>query len=429
MGRRDALQIPSSLESLSTPGDNAALRRFAFLTAAATFVLVWAGGLVTSHEAGLSVPDWPNSYGYNMFFFPFSKWMGGIFYEHTHRLIGSVVGLLTTILALWLFGRNSRPLLRWGGIVLFLAGAVCQVIFLLLAGAVPPVTFPGTADNILLAGVGLAALGAAFVWPSCGPSAKWLRTLGVVAFAAVVAQGVLGGLRVTQLDARLGIFHATLAQLFFVLVSAIALFHTEFWRKLPARAGVDQKGLRFLFLTASALILGQLILGATMRHQHAGLAIPDFPAAYGKIWPDTDAASVLKYNQHRMDVEGYEPITAPQIVLQMAHRTMALVIFVMVGICAWLARRRLGGRDRLSRLALGWFLLIVAQIFLGAATVWTGKMADIATAHVACGALSLMTGGLITILSFRLLAAPAAQTSPAQKNQLTTLRPSSSLSP
>jgi cytochrome c oxidase assembly protein subunit 15 len=187
--------------------------------------------------------------------------------------------------------------------------------------------------------------------------------------------------------------------------------------------------LRFLFLTASALILGQIILGATMRHQHAGLAIPDFPAAYGKIWPDTDAASVLKYNQHRMDVEGYEPITAPQIVLQMAHRTMALVIFVMVGICAWLARRRLGGRDRLSRLALGWFLLIVAQIFLGAATVWTGKMADIATAHVACGALSLMTGGLITILSFRLLAAPAAQTSPAQKNQLTTLRPSSSLSP
>ena len=98
----------------------------------------------------------------------------------------------------------------------------------------------------------------------------------------------------------------------------------------------------------------------------------------------------------------------------------------MVGICAWLARRRLGRQDPLSRLALGWFLLILTQILLGAATIWTGKAADITTAHVACGALNLMTGGLISILSFRLLAAPAAQTRLAQDNELTSLRPSSS---
>ena len=398
--------------------DNSALRCFIFLTAAATFGLICVGGLVTSHGAGLAVPDWPNSYGYNMFFFPVSKWVGNILYEHTHRLLASGVGFLTTIMALWLYGRNSRPLLRWGGLVFLLGG---------VAGCLAD---PARLSyNLEGAATGLVALAASFVWPNCAPSPKWLRTLGVIAFIAVVAQGVLGGLRVTQLAAQLGIFHATLAQLFFVLVCALALFHTAFWRNLPVQAVVDQKGLRFLFVTAAALILGQLVLGATMRHQHAGLAISDFPAAYGKIWPDTDAASVLKYNQHRIDSEQYEAITAFQIVLQMIHRMMALVIFVTVGLCAWLARKQLGGQDRLSRVAFGWFLLIVTQIFLGAATIWTGKSADIATAHVACGALSLVTGGLISILSFRLLAAPASQTFPAQKNKLTSLRPSSSITP
>ena len=94
------------------PKDNPALRWFALLTAAATFVLVWMGGLVTSHEAGLSVPDWPNTYGYNLFFFPVSKWIGGVLFEHTHRLVASGVGLLTSILALWLYGHKSRPFLR-----------------------------------------------------------------------------------------------------------------------------------------------------------------------------------------------------------------------------------------------------------------------------------------------------------------------------
>ena len=358
------------------------------------------GGLVTSHGAGLAVPDWPNTYGYNLFFFPVSKWLGGIFFEHAHRLIASGVGLLTTILALWLFGRNSRPLLRWGGALFLLAG-------LAALGFNPP--SPGRTqmeDSLTLLAVGAAALAAGFVWPKCEPSPKWLRRLGVLAFFAVVAQGVLGGLRVTLLKDQLGIFHATLAQLFFVLTSAIALFQTAFWRNLPAQAESGAKGLRGFFLAATILILGQLVLGATMRHQHAGLAIPDFPAAYGKIWPNTSPAAVLGYNQRRIEVEGYAPITAFQIILQMVHRLVAGIVFLMVGACAWLARRRLGPQHALSRLASGWLVLIAAQIFLGAATIWTEKKADIATAHVACGALSLVMGGLISIISFRLLTAP-----------------------
>ena len=89
------------------------LHRFAVLTAVATLGLVGVGGLVTSHGAGMAVPDWPNTYGYNMFFFPISQWVGGIFYEHTHRLAASAVGLLTVVLALWLYGRSARPLMRW----------------------------------------------------------------------------------------------------------------------------------------------------------------------------------------------------------------------------------------------------------------------------------------------------------------------------
>ena len=113
-------------------------------------------------------------------------------------------------------------------------------------------------------------------------------------FCAVVAQGVLGGLRVTQLKAQLGIFHATLAQLFFVLVSAIALFQTDFWRGCLSGPKTDRRRLRFLFIAATGLVLGQFVLGATMRHQHAGLAIPDFPAAYGKFWPDASPAAILE---------------------------------------------------------------------------------------------------------------------------------------
>ena len=399
------------------------------------------GGLVTSHEAGLSVPDWPNTYGYNLFFFPVSKWLGGIFFEHTHRLVASGVGLLTTILALWLFGRKSRPLLRWGGILLLLAGVTLCLIpqsairtnmkkspqketkitkedaLSSSLPSLPSVQNPQSAipspshlgDDLMLAALGATALAASFFWPKCEPSPKWLRWLGVAAFFAVAAQGVLGGLRVTMLKDQLGIFHATLAQLFFALMAVMALFQTKFWNRLPAQAEADTRRLRCFFAAASLLILAQLALGATMRHQHAGLAIPDFPAAYGKIWPDTSAAAIVKYNQQRNEIQDYPPITAFQIVLQMVHRMTAAVIFVMVAICAWLARRQLGARHLLSRLASAWFWLIVAQIFLGAATIWTGKTADITTAHVACGALSLALGGLITIISFRYLAPPARE--------------------
>lgn len=301
----------------------------------------------------MAVPDWPTTYGYNMFLFPISQWVGGIFYEHTHRLVASGVGFLTMILAAWLWLKEER---------------------------------------------------------------RWLRWLGVIALVAVSAQGVLGGLRVTLYKQELGIFHATLAQLFLLLVSAIAFFLTRRWRDLtsvPAHVRFHP-AFRPLLVFSTVLILAQLVLGASMRHQHAGLAVPDFPLAYGKLWPDTSPEAIDVANRSRHDYRDFSPITAGHIHLHMAHRITACAILVAVGACAWLARRG-DGHPRVRKFVAAWFCLILLQAFLGAYTVWSNKAADIATAHVACGALSLVWGGLLAIAT-RPLALPA--TAPVRSREI-----------
>jgi cytochrome c oxidase assembly protein subunit 15 len=339
---------------------------FAVLTALATLALIGIGGLVTSHEAGMSVPDWPTTYGYNMFLFPINKWLGGIFYEHSHRLLASLVGLMTTILAVWLWLKDSRP---------------------------------------------------------------WMHWLGVAAFLLVVAQGVLGGLRVTLHMDSLGIYHATIAQLFFVLTCALALFTSRWWngleRRPPARReensadkhAVPEAGapLRGLVLFTTILIFVQLIIAAAMRHQHAGLAISDFPLAHGKLWPDTSAEAVARYNAQRVSINAENPITAFQIELQMAHRVVALAILICVGIAVFCSRRcqsaeravapptHVGGYESTVavRLSLFWLGLTLLQVGLGAATIWSNKAADVATAHVLVGALALAVGALWCAIAFR----------------------------
>src|SRR2546426_9812234 len=93
------------------------LNRFAWLTATATLLLICSGGMVTSKGVGLAVPDWPTTFGYNMFLFPASQWVGGIFFEHTHRLIASTVGFLTIILAVWLGRADTRKWVRHLGLL------------------------------------------------------------------------------------------------------------------------------------------------------------------------------------------------------------------------------------------------------------------------------------------------------------------------
>ena len=158
----------------ATPAESSRwLQRFAWLLAALTLFLICSGGMVTSKGVGLAVPDWPTTFGYNMFLFPVSQWVGGIFFEHTHRLIASTVGFLTIVLAVWLWRAESR---------------------------------------------------------------RWLRVLGFVALGAVILQGVLGGLRVTMLKDEIGIFHACLAQAFLGLLVFIGIATSRTWGALTGRA-------------------------------------------------------------------------------------------------------------------------------------------------------------------------------------------------
>jgi hypothetical protein len=147
--------------------------------------------------------------------------------------------------------------------------------------------------------------------------------------------------------------------------------------------------------------VSRLTNGNTLINNWSGGLAPDFPLAYGKLWPAMDAPSVAHYNQQRMEVVAANPITAFQIGLQMIHRLLAVAILGAVAFAAWSAWRALGGKDCLSRMALAWLGLVLTQVVLGAATIWTNKAADIATAHVLVGALSLALGAILTIVSSR----------------------------
>src|SRR5436189_837066 len=315
------------------------LNRFAWLACIATLLLICSGGMVTSKNVGLAVPDWPTTFGYNMFLFPVSKWVGGILFEHTHRLMGSLVGFLSIILAAWLWLREER---------------------------------------------------------------RWVRNLGMVALLGVILQGILGGLRVTMMKDEIGIFHACVAQAFLGLLVFIALVTTKFWPALATGHFYSRKfsPIRSLAIAITVAIYVQLALGATMRHQHRDLAILDFPTANGAWIPDTSAAALAKINAWR-DARALSDVNAFQIWLQMVHRFLALLIAIAVIAFSLRVRSDASRCLALKRLSLLWVVLIFCQITLGAWVIWSNKAADVATAHVALGAVMLSFGVSISAICWR----------------------------
>ncbi len=311
------------------------LHRIALFGALSTFLLIIVGGLVTSKGVGMSVPDWPTTYGYNMFLFPYSKWVGGIFWEHSHRLIASGVGFITLILAAVALWKEPRG---------------------------------------------------------------WVKGLALAAVVLVIVQGLLGGLRVTLYKDQIGIFHALLAQSFFGLLLIISAVTGRGF--LAGRWGADAVAgsLRWLAVAALLLTYFQLGVAATIRHQHAPLAIRDFPAAYGTLIPATDATALAAINAKRA-ADRIAPVTAGQIHLQLVHRAgaVALLLVVLAFTVKALQVTPLGHWLR------GWSLLwcgaILLQILLGGMTIWFNKAADVATTHVALGALLT---GFVILLTFRL---------------------------
>jgi cytochrome c oxidase assembly protein subunit 15 len=292
------------------------LHSFSKVVAASTVLLLLAGSLVTSTGSGLSVPDWPTTYGWNMFTFPPSKWVGGIFYEHGHRLIASSVGFLTIVLAAWLWRVDPR---------------------------------------------------------------RWMKGLGGAALGAVILQGALGGLTVLFfLPTAISTAHAGLAEIFFCITVAIALFTSPGWLRGEDQA--DDATLRRLATATTTLIFGQILVGALMRHTEAGLAIPDFPLMFGGVIPDHWSAKIAVHFTHRIGAL----IVTLSVVATSAH--------------VWYHHQ---GRGRLTRPATLLVLLVAVQVTLGALTVLTKRDVWINSLHVVCGALVLATSIVIALRSWR----------------------------
>lgn len=326
---------------------NRTLYTLALLTALATIPLIFLGGQVTSKQAGLSVPDWPNSYGYNMWLFPPSMWKGGIFWEHTHRLKGTVVGFLSILLAIQGWRVEKRPWVRW------------------------------TCYGVL---------------------------------AAVIGQGVLGGLRVVWSNLDLAIVHACTAQAFFSLVVFSCVITSRWWHEAPRSGEAGSQHVAKSLVTLAAVTCGviyfQLIIGAVMRHNDAGLAIPGI-AVYGKLLPPTDEAGLQAINEYRKWQMHAAEVSMLQIWSHFLHRVGAVVVsgFGIALIVTILTRYRTVRGLYIPATVLLGFLL--SQVALGVLTVYFGvrdgsKPYEIATFHVLIGALTLVTTVLILVRAIRL---------------------------
>lgn len=317
------------------------LHRFARLLAAVTFLLVLAGGLVTTTGSGLAVRDWP-SYGFALFTAPASTWAGGFLYQNGHRLLATAVGLLTVVLVGWM--RRAEP-------------------------------------------------------------RRWVRRLAMAAFAVIVAQGALGGISVMMaLPPAVSIAHAVLALLFFGATVALALVTSAGWLRayraagsaaaegakpdrdlVSANAVAADVQLRHLAILTVIVVYAQIILSAVVRHMNAGLAIPDYPLSFGRLIPPL------------------QMLASAPVAVHFAHRAWALVTIVMVILTAWRIATRHHARQELLQPAGISAGLVLLQMSLGGLVVVTGRNLEIDTAHLAAGALLFAATIVVALRACRAL--------------------------
>src|SRR5438445_1086957 len=297
------------------------IHRLAVATAASTFVLLFVGGLVTSTGSALAVPDWPLSFGQ-----VFPPMVGGVLFEHGHRLVATLVGCLTLVLALWTVVGEPRP---------------------------------------------------------------GVRALGLLALLAVVLQGVLGGVTVLyKLPLAVSVTHACLAQAFFCLTVTLALVTGAGWTAAQARDLSPRLARLAAFTTG--LVFVQLVLGALMRHMGAGLAIPDFPLAFGRLLP---------------------PLATPYITVHFAHRVGALAVAAAVAMTVGAVLRERAAGPCLRRPALLAEGHVLVQLTLGALVIWSGRAVLPTTTHLVLGAALLATCLVLALRAGRVAAPRTAEAS------------------
>jgi len=298
---------------------NCWLHRYILFTTFCTFLLLLAGALVTGNEAGLSVPDWPLSYGSLT-----PPMVGGIFYEHGHRMMASFVGFLTVMLALWIWRKRERR--------------------------------------------------------------KPVRILTFSALAAVIAQGILGGITVLLfLPAPVSVMHACLAQAFFCLMMSLALLTSKGWQEPVIHEAEDRKQvpLRKVGVLTTVSIYLQLILGAALRHSKSGILFHIAGAFLVTIFTLWFIGRIYKFFEHRSE------LFKPALILG-----FLLMIQISLGVGSYLVR--LASREDVQPLPLP---------------------VAVTTAHLAVGALVLATCVVLTLQVFRILAPTPAQINLSQATQ------------
>jgi len=304
----------------ASAGPGRGLQRLSLALVLLTFFLIGLGGLVNSTGSGLSVPDWPTTYGRHLFLYPPSQWRGGILYEHTHRLVAALVGFLAFGSVLWSWlGLRQKPYL-------------------------------------------------------------WLRTVALVAFLLVVLQGILGGLTVLlRLPTAVSASHAMVAQLFFACTLLMNLGMRPTWYALPE--ALESARLRRWALRA-AIVWGvtvvQLFLGALTRHTYSALAIPDFPLAFGGIFPPAELLN-------------------GQVLVHYLHRLVGFLLAVLMLWQGWqLWRYR---APFVWAWAVGGMVLVLVQIVVGGWLVWSFRAVFPTTLHVVMGTA---VWGINTVVFFQL---------------------------
>ena len=305
------------------------------------FFLITLGGQVTTKVAGMAVPDWPGTFGHNMFTFPWKSMTACVlvFLEHSHRLVAAGVGLITLGVMVW-------------------------------------------------------------VWSTTRD--RWARGLSLAAAALVVVQGVVGGQRVVQVSWVLGMTHACLAQIYLAVAGSLALVLSRFWGQPVQSDDLSKARMRMVWALTGIVFL-QTILGAFMRHAGPGfLSIPDFPKIYGEWLPAFWQPEVLQGINAYRATELQWPATTPSLIgWQLLHRTLG--VLAALGIFAG-AVWSVGPSSTPSwwrRGVTAWAALAGAQVFLGILTIWSGRLPEIATFHVLLGAGLTLTGWLLGFASWR----------------------------
>ena len=338
--------------------------RLAVLLACATFPLIWVGGLVTTYDAGMAVPDWPTTYGYNLFLYPWQTWVFGpwdLFIEHGHRLLGAIVGLLTIALAAALWARDGR---------------------------------------------------------------HWMRWLGLAAVAGVILQGVLGGLRV-RLDARLlAQIHGCVGPAFFALAAALAVCTSRRWlgaggRRIDCRlslrertffrgakddegqrseAGVGRLGgfrVPHAATATAALAYLQLLLGSQLRHLPVTADATMFRLA---VFFHLVVAAALTAHVWIVWWRAEREAPRDRWLLRPARCLAALIgVQLALGGGAWVVN-------------YGWPAWFSGYDWAAGFVVTREGFAQalVTTGHVACGSLILATSVVLTLRSWKVAAERSA---------------------